>query len=463
MAGCECCDNFSMIDGGDEFKAFPGLKGEDGTTFYPHVSAEGIISWTNDGGKPNPDPVNIKGTDGKSAYQAAVEAGFSGTESEFNEYLSNIGVLTEEVSQQKSAIEALDALVDRKAGALVDTASGAIASFVPDSTIDNLLGVSVAVEPVQAGSGDPSLDNVRPISGWSAVGILATGVNVWDGEWEIGGIDDNTGEKNTVSTQKRSKNYISVAPGSTYYMNTPGVGNAGAFAYAYDSSFGFIGRIRIGSAVHLENLAFTTPANCRYILFKIGSSSYDTAQTSINYPSADHDYHAYTGNTYTITIGQTVYGGTLDAVNGKMYARPYFPSYNGQTLVGPWISSMDVYTPGATPTVGAQVVDMGGAVTEIQLDPVQIATIANQINNLWSDAGDVAVEYAADIKAYIDRLNQPTEDDMIANSLIASGKYFTANNRLFLSTASIAVGAQIIPGTNCTETSLVEALNALNA
>lgn len=111
MAGCECCDNFSMIDGGDEFKAFPGLKGDDGTTFYPHVSAEGVLSWTNDGGKPNPDPVNIKGADGKSAYQAAVEAGFSGTESELNEYLSNIGDLTDEVADQKSALTALTSIV----------------------------------------------------------------------------------------------------------------------------------------------------------------------------------------------------------------------------------------------------------------------------------------------------------------------------------------------------------------
>ena len=84
--------SFSMIDGGDEFKAFPGLKGDDGTTFYPHVSAEGVISWTNDGGKPNPDPVNIKGADGESAYQAAVESGFTGTEAEFNTYLSGIGL-----------------------------------------------------------------------------------------------------------------------------------------------------------------------------------------------------------------------------------------------------------------------------------------------------------------------------------------------------------------------------------
>lgn len=66
MAGCECCDNFSMIDGGDEFKAFPGLKGEDGTTYYPHVSADGILSWTNDGGKTNPDPVDISGPPGRS-------------------------------------------------------------------------------------------------------------------------------------------------------------------------------------------------------------------------------------------------------------------------------------------------------------------------------------------------------------------------------------------------------------
>ena len=38
----------------------------------------------------------------------------------------------------------------------------------------------------------------------------------------------------------------------------------------------------------------------------------------------------------------------------------------------------------------------------IQLDPVQIATIANQTNNVWADAGDVSVEFAADLKHYID-------------------------------------------------------------
>lgn len=35
-----------------------------GYTFMPSVSSEGVISWTNDGGLANPDPVNIKGPQG---------------------------------------------------------------------------------------------------------------------------------------------------------------------------------------------------------------------------------------------------------------------------------------------------------------------------------------------------------------------------------------------------------------
>ena len=41
-----------------------GANGSDGTTFTPSVSAGGVLSWTNDGGKNNPAPVNIKGADG---------------------------------------------------------------------------------------------------------------------------------------------------------------------------------------------------------------------------------------------------------------------------------------------------------------------------------------------------------------------------------------------------------------
>lgn len=43
-----------------------GAPGADGTTFTPSVSAAGVLSWTNDGGKANPAPVNLKGPKGET-------------------------------------------------------------------------------------------------------------------------------------------------------------------------------------------------------------------------------------------------------------------------------------------------------------------------------------------------------------------------------------------------------------
>ena len=62
-------------------KGTKGDKGDTGTTFTPSVSADGVISWTNDGGKANPDSVNIKGPKGDTGrglqilgYYATVSA-----------------------------------------------------------------------------------------------------------------------------------------------------------------------------------------------------------------------------------------------------------------------------------------------------------------------------------------------------------------------------------------------------
>lgn len=49
-------------------------SGENGATFLPHVSTDGVISWTNDRGLANPAPVSIKGIPGKKG-----DDGFSPT------------------------------------------------------------------------------------------------------------------------------------------------------------------------------------------------------------------------------------------------------------------------------------------------------------------------------------------------------------------------------------------------
>ena len=39
---------------------------QNGATFFPNVSPDGVISWTNDRGLENPPPVDIKGENGKT-------------------------------------------------------------------------------------------------------------------------------------------------------------------------------------------------------------------------------------------------------------------------------------------------------------------------------------------------------------------------------------------------------------
>lgn len=49
----------------DYFKSNPVKNGEDGITYTPTVSSDGVISWTNNGGLENPEPVSIKGDKGE--------------------------------------------------------------------------------------------------------------------------------------------------------------------------------------------------------------------------------------------------------------------------------------------------------------------------------------------------------------------------------------------------------------
>lgn len=46
-----------------------GETGQNGATFTPSVSPEGVISWTNDKNLPNPEPVSIKGDKGDQGEQ----------------------------------------------------------------------------------------------------------------------------------------------------------------------------------------------------------------------------------------------------------------------------------------------------------------------------------------------------------------------------------------------------------
>ena len=169
--------------------------------------------------------------------------------------------------------------------------------------------------PVQSGTGDPSPDNVRPVTGWTAAKAYRTGVNVWDEETELGGINSSTGQEYSSTNAIRSKNYIPVVPGASYYLKAPSMTGFTGCWYDKDKN-------RISTRYQV-NAVMTAPDNAYFFRFGLPSSYGATYgnDISINYPSTDTEYHAYSGSYVSVSFpaeAGTVYGGTHDLVTGVL-------------------------------------------------------------------------------------------------------------------------------------------------
>ena len=125
------------------------------------------------------------------------------------------------------------------------------------------------------------------------------GFNLWDEEWEAGMIDAN-GQPVSNAYRIRSKNYIIVVGGASYYVKQPSSAIT-VHAYDYDKNY-------IGTVTNTNNV-FTMPSNCGYIKFNIGSTS--NPQTTYNHDICinfskttgspkNGDYVPYSANSYTL-------------------------------------------------------------------------------------------------------------------------------------------------------------------
>ena len=112
---------------------------------------------------------------------------------------------------------------------------------VSDAEAFTMPSLKVAVEAWQEGSGDPSPENIRPISGWDEAVVNVTGINIWDEEWEVGSIADSDGQNATNNNYRRSKNYISVKANKKYYFNVPNKYGTTYRFYQYKQNKDYIG------------------------------------------------------------------------------------------------------------------------------------------------------------------------------------------------------------------------------
>ena len=195
----------------------------------------------------------------------------------------------------------------------------------------------------------------------------------------------------------------------------------------------------------------------------------------------DVDSESHTA-TVTVALGQTVYGGTLNLTTGELtITHANIASYNGETIGEPWISSMDEYTQGGTPTTGAQVVYTLATPTTTTLTAAQLALVKGY-NHLTCNSGDMEITYKASgldaLKERVDELEDAVADletDMASkaeNSVVgtvesgttasqpyAVGEHFIRNDAFCTCISAIASGATLTLNTNYVEGTIAEAIS----
>ena len=275
-----------------------------------------------------------------------------------------------------------------------------VATFDSDGT--DLKALVVGIEPIQSGMGDPSPDNVRPIYGHTGVNVYGTGKNfVNPSKYEfstkvLNGLNLAVQPDGTITatgTASGTGSQTLIASGNIVLPN-------GTCTYINEAAQGVnVAWRKENKSTHLTSAlstcftvdeAFREQYDIYANVFVSAAGNYDVVvHPQIELGSTATAYSPYIGTTYPIPLGQTVYGGTLDVLTGVLtVTHANIPSYNGEAINEPWISSMDAYSPGATPTTGAQVVYPLATPTTVQLTGQQIATFLGT-NNVWCDSGKI--------------------------------------------------------------------------
>ena len=292
------------------------------------------------------------------------------------------------------------------------TVSGATVQCTPVANYP--LGVTVSWEPRQEGEGDPSPENVRPIVGLDSVQVTRCGANLLDFSkitFSQGDIDgglvaiDYAQRKITLAANINNVGYVQslrdiageVPPGTYVFdaeVSSPG---ARKWLYLLDTSKAIV----FGEPTLLDDVDL----NSTFSWYNSPDNPEPNTISNIRFSMHPTPYAPYTGTTATLSLPETIYGGTVDAVTGMGSKEwGYIASYNGESLPGEWMSDRDVYSAGATPATGAQVAYKLATPEPIQATGSQSILALSGTNTLFADAGDITVTGASDPIATITAL-----------------------------------------------------------
>lgn len=252
------------------------------------------------------------------------------------------------------SITALSDEVDEQ-GALIQnptkTVSGAIAHFTDGADMP-AKSVVVNIEPVQSGTGTPSPDNVRQISGWESVNVY------------VSPTEDEADGHTTTTSLGRTVYGGTLDVVSGVLTVTHEILDLGSLNWQYNSSYGSGGGAFYSTS---KNFGYTDDSEAP----NMTCSMYPVKSRNDLYSSADPAFGVTgSGTTRYATVRDTRYTDPTafkTAMNGVQLA---YPTNDPQTY---------------------------------QLTPTQINTLLGE-NNVWADAGAVSVTYRRDINLALEQL-----------------------------------------------------------
>ena len=244
------------------------------------------------------------------------------------------------------------------------------------------------------------IDPVQDLHGYDKPWPDGGGANIWDEEWEVGGINTTTGQDNTLTDRIRSKNYIPVTPNTEYrYVN--GTNNLVVLYYDIDKNY-----LDEYYYMNVNQDLKTTSANCYYIRFYM-VGAYGTTYNNdiaINYPATVTTYSPYSnicpisghnsvnvivststnpldGTITNIPLGQTVYGGTLDVLTGLLTIDRALVTFNGSETWYDYPSFEGFFTALSSMSVGTR----QDGISNMLIDSK--TTASGQKNSMWLGVG----------------------------------------------------------------------------
>lgn len=303
------------------------------------------------------------------------------------------------------------------------------------------LGVTASWEPTQAGSGEPSPDNIRPISGRDSVKVERCGENLLD----VARIfpDKRTYDAVTFTNNKDGTITVDgITTRTTYFdsLNTfflpAGTYTICAMSNTRMTVLRESDRTTLAVSLVGKFRAFTLAKNevCDCFIACDGTFSNEVIRPCIVQGVVDTGWTQFHGNIYDLTLPRTIYGGTVDAVTGEGQEAWKLLTLDGTE---PWnaVGSGDtLYFQSTSISIGTRVLSRGDYCTTFPIASVSSSNTVQGVNGWktslylrWSTFANVAA-----LKSYL-------------AAQYAAGTPVQVCYKLATPTPFIATGAQPIP------------------